>query len=973
MIKKMKLKSLTLLITICLLLASLTMTPAYAENEKSILVINSYHYGLTWTDDINASILETIKKQYGNNVRIHVEFMDWKEYPTQATLSQFEERIAYKYKDKKIDLLITSDDAALGFVEKHRKSLFENIPVVFCGVSKDNYLSMTKEDDLITGVIEKVDIKSTLEVAIKVNPDMKTLYIIHDQTESGKAMSDATIIELNKLYPAIKTEIITNLTIAQIEEAVSKLSRNDSLLITAYYTDIDGQNIDFEDMVERVSNATPAAVFSLYDFAIGHGAIGGGLLSGRLTGERTGELAVSILKGTSPNNLPLVEKGFIIDAVDYNVALKFNIDTNQLSKDITIINAPVSIWKQNQAFFTTIAIVMSMMMIFLMVLSFYLRKMVKLRNELAEKHSEQIQLNEELTASEEELKAQFDALNELFEELQRSKEKNELILETIKDTIVDWDIKESLVSFSDNWNELITMPSTGISSPEFIFDYVHHEDVEQLKPYFSEAIPFISNDFMTHVRLKTNKNDFRWFLVKGAVKRDHLGAPTRMISSFTDIDAIKQMEDQIRYAAFHDNLTGLGNKNALESVVHKDLKNGVEQYGILLVDIDHFKRINDTMGHRFGDKYIQAVGEMLALQIGPNSNIYRISGDEFIIYHRTSDIRELEALGTHLVSVMNKVIQVEYSNFSNSISIGISIYPQDGENLDDLITRADLAMYKSKEIGRGKALLYDGSMFEKIIWRVEREEALKTAITNKELYLVFQPQIDCKTKEISGFEALLRWSHPKLGHITPLEFIPIAEETQLIMPIGKWVIEESLSFINEINQISNKRVHVAVNVSVLQLIQEDFEDNLLESLSLKQVNPDQFVIEITESVLMQAIDVTAVKLERLQSIGLKVALDDFGTGYSSLSYLKTLPIDILKIDKSFVDTLGETKSHDDLIKMIIQMGRELGLYMVAEGVEQLSQFEILQTFDCNAIQGYYYSKPLSREDSIKLLAETNNK
>lgn len=969
--KNSKHKLIVVIISICLLLTSVILTPTYAAHQKNVLIINSYHYGLSWTDDIDSAITETIKTQFGNDVRIYMEYMDWKEYPTQETLDQFQERIEYKYKDKQIDLVITSDDAALRFVETNRNSIFKDLPIVFCGVSEENFRTLAVNDNLITGVIEKVDIEATLEVAMQVNPTMETLYIVHDQTGSGKAMTDTTIAELYKMAPGIKTEVITDLTIDQIIEKVSKLSRNDSLLMTAYYTDIEGQNINFEDMIEKVSEATPAVVFSLYDFAIGHGAIGGGLLSGRMIGERTGELAVSILKGTNPNNLPLVDRGFIIDAIDYDVASRFGIDTTRLSKDIEIINQPVSIFELYRGLFITIAIIMSLMMIFLVVLSFYLRKMVKLKNELAEKNTEQVQLNEELMASEEELKAQFDALNSLFEELQSSKVKNELILDAIKDTIVDWDIKEQSVSLSENWHELIDLPLAKIGSPEFIFDYIHHEDIEQIKPYFSDELPFLSNDFITQVRLKTNEAHFKWFLVKGAVKRDRQGFPTRMISSFTDIDGIKQMEDQIRYAAFHDGLTGLGNKNALEATVQKDIKKGILQYGILLVDIDHFKRINDTMGHRFGDKYIKAVGKILELQLGPNSSIYRISGDEFIIYHRMSDPRELEALGRHLTSVMNRIIQVEYSNFSNSVSVGISNYPQDGDNLDDLITRADLAMYKSKESGRGKVLHYNSTMFEKIIWRVEREEALKHAIANHELYLAFQPQIDCKTKEIIGFEALIRWSNPKLGQITPLEFIPIAEETQLIMPIGKWVIDETLTFINEINKISNKRIHVAVNVSVLQLIQEDFEELLLESLSLKAISPDQFVIEITESVLMQAIDATAAKLERLQAIGLKVALDDFGTGYSSLSYLKNLPIDILKIDKSFVDTLGETSSHDDLIRMIVQMGQELGLHMVAEGVEHQSQLEMLQTFGCNAMQGYYYSKPLSKEDSIKLLQIEN--
>ena len=424
------------------------------------------------------------------------------------------------------------------------------------------------------------------------------------------------------------------------------------------------------------------------------------------------------------------------------------------------------------------------------------------------------------------------------------------------------------------------------------------------------------------------------------------------------------MEDQIRHVAFHDSLTGLPNKNALEAEVRKDAKS---KFGILLADIDHFKRINDTMGHRFGDKYIQTIGRMLALNLGPNSKIYRISGDEFIIYHKTTDTRELESLGKHLLHIMNRVIQVEYSNFSNSISIGIAMYPEDGDNIDDLITRADLAMYKSKESGRGKSSRYDASMFERIKWRVEREEALKLALPNQELSLAYQPQVDSNTKEIIGFEALLRWNHPTLGRISPLDFIPIAEETQLIMPIGRWVIENALSFISDVKEMTDKRVHISVNVSVLQLMQEDFEEMILELLSIYRVSPDQFIIEITESVLMQAIEASVAKLERLQSTGVKVALDDFGTGYSSLSYLKNLPIDILKIDKSFIDVLGVSESHDDLVETIIRLGQQLDMHLVAEGVETEAQLEKLKAINCDAIQGYLFSKPVDALEAKELL------
>ncbi|OJV65830.1 MAG: hypothetical protein BGO41_07775 [Clostridiales bacterium 38-18] len=950
-------------ILLYLILLGFSSSPSFGDEEKHVLIINSYHYGLSWTDDIDRSVIDTIKESY-ENTRFFVEYIDWKEYPTEKELQLFNELIQYKYADKHLDLVIATDDAALTYVMSNRDTIFSEVPVVSSGVSMTNYDLIAKADPLITGVIEEVDIHSTIEVALNVNPDLHQLYIIHDQTESGKAMTDATIQTLANWYPDIEPIVITDMSIDQIFEAVKRLKPSDAILMTAYYSDVDGRTIDFEDMIRGVSEATQAPVFSLYDFALNNGALGGSLLSGRETGKRAGELAVEILGGVQPEQLPLVTEGFHINAIDYNVAMAFKIDVNRLSDDITIINKPMSLFVQYRAQIITILVIMSLMVIFIIILTYALRKTVKLKNELTEKHFEQIQLNEELTASEEELKAQFEALNELFDELQMSKEQNELILDAIRDTILDWNIKDEYLNISERW--AIPKPAKAIDkkSPAFLFEYVHPEDTQQLRPYFGDEIPEGVNDFSSQIRILSDNNHYKWYLLKGAIKRDREGNATRMICSFTDIHAIKQMEDQIRHVAFHDSLTGLPNKNALEAEVRKD-KNG--HFGILLADIDHFKRINDTMGHRFGDKYIQTIGKMLALNLGPNSKIYRISGDEFIIYHKTTDTRELESLGKHLLHIMNRVIQVEYSNFSNSISIGIAMYPEDGDNIDDLITRADLAMYKSKESGRGKSSRYDASMFERIKWRVEREEALKLALPNQELSLAYQPQVDSKTKEIIGFEALIRWQHPTLGRISPLDFIPIAEETQLIMPIGRWVIENALSFISDIKELTSKRIHISVNVSVLQLMQEDFEEMILELLSIYRVSPDQFIIEITESVLMQAIDAAVAKLERLQSTGVKVALDDFGTGYSSLSYLKNLPIDILKIDKSFIDALGVSQSHDDLVETIIRLGQQLDMHLVAEGVETEEQLEKLKAINCDAIQGYLFSKPVDDSTAKKLL------
>lgn len=947
-----------MLIVVINFYSPIAFTQAQTGEQKSVLIINSYHHGLSWTDDSTNAEIDTIKKTYGGDVRFYVEFLDWKEHPTDETLALFAQLMAFKYEKTSIDLIIASDDAALSFVLQNRAKLFSNIPVIFHGISESSYASLVKSTDKnLTGVLEIVDIKATLEVAMMVNPDMKRFYIVHDQTESGKAMGEAAASEIADHYPQIEAVIVTDKTIEAIVDFVSMLSPNDSVLMTAYYTDVNGRNINFEDMIEKVSDATPAAVFSLYDFALGNGALGGTLLSAKLIGNQAGLLATEILNGTPADEIPLVSENIHMNVIDYQAAERFDLDYERLPDSVQVINRPISIFETYRTVILTVALVMGLLVIFLIILGIALRRSVKLKNEL--KH-----LYDELSASEEELKAQFDALNELYDELQASKEKNELILDAIKDTIVDWNIKEETFTVSDRWEKIIGFPVKHIDSPTFFFDFVHEEDLPQIKSYFDSRRLNIANDFLTQIRLRTKDGNYKWFLVKGVIRRDAEGNLTRMISSYTDIDAIKQMEDQLRYAAFHDKLTGLPNKTALESHLNQEVKGSLHQYALLLIDIDHFKRINDTMGHHFGDRYIQAVGSLIEQQLGFKARVYRINGDEFVIHLKFQALQELESLCEALLVGLNCVIQVEYGKFSNSISIGYAIYPHDGDSLESLLTKADLAMYRAKEQGRGRAVRYESDMFEGILWRVTREEALKVAMENDELSLVYQPQYDTNQQTILGFEALLRWHHPEMGQLPPHEFIPIAEETQMIMPIGKWVIDEALQFLSELN---SPDLHMGINVSVLQLIQEDFEQYVLEALVRNGIEPNRLVLEITESVLMQTMEASSAKLERLRSKGIQIALDDFGTGYSSLSYLKKLPVDILKIDKSFVDELLEQDSSDPLLKVIIKIGKLLKLKLVAEGVEHEKQVRMLETLNCDAIQGYYFAKPLCKDECKKLL------
>ncbi|MDW7662297.1 MAG: ABC transporter substrate binding protein [Bacillota bacterium] len=324
-------KHMFLVIIFIFMLMTLQSDANYAIVHKNILIINSYHHGLSWTDDLTNAEINTIKSGYSGDVKFYVEYMDWKEHPTEETLILFEDLMAYKYEDMNIDLIIASDDAAFEFILEKRGKLFGDIPIVFNGISESSFESLVTIEDNFTGVLEIVDIKTTLEMAQMVNPVLDTFYIIYDETESGRSMGEAAAIEVHRTLSDIEVVKITNLSIEDIISFVSSLESKDSILMTAYYTDVHGMNINFEDMIQKVSESTSAAVFSLYDFALGKGALGGNLLSGKLIGERTAELAIEILNGADADDLELIRTGIHMSAIDYDAALDYNIDFKRLS------------------------------------------------------------------------------------------------------------------------------------------------------------------------------------------------------------------------------------------------------------------------------------------------------------------------------------------------------------------------------------------------------------------------------------------------------------------------------------------------------------------------------------------------------------------------------------------------------------------------------------------------------------------
>ena len=470
-------------------------------------------------------------------------------------------------------------------------------------------------------------------------------------------------------------------------------------------------------------------------------------------------------------------------------------------------------------------------------------------------------------------------------------------------------------------------------------------------------------------RQKLNKSNFELAAAFDKVdkSKDELKFQNEKLMSNQQI--LVEYEKELHHQAYHDQLTGLQNRRALiqnlNELVGKDTKGKV---ALLILDIDNFKYINDTMGHCFGDQLLIKVSERFESLIEDDCKIYRLGGDEFVLLLEDYDeLATIEKLAVKLLKGCTSGFDIDFSNMFISISIGIALYPEHGDNLDELLKNADIAVYKAKETGKNRIVFYNKPMNEAISERVLLEKHLRTALDNNEFMLHYQPQLDVMTKKVSGLEALIRWNSPELGLVSPLKFISIAEDTHLIISIGEWVIKSACLCLKRLHQQGHEDISMSVNISMLQLVQDDFVDMVMKILDESKLNPKFLELEITESILMESYEDIAEKLIILKGRGVMIALDDFGKGYSSLNCLKQLPITTLKIDKSFVDTISMDDRDKSLTDLIIRIGRTMDLCVVAEGVETQEQFDYLESHKCSKIQGYFFSRPVSEEAVTKYI------
>jgi diguanylate cyclase (GGDEF)-like protein/PAS domain S-box-containing protein len=560
--------------------------------------------------------------------------------------------------------------------------------------------------------------------------------------------------------------------------------------------------------------------------------------------------------------------------------------------------------------------------------------------------------------------------------LRRSKERFELVTRATSDAIWDWNMVTDELWWNEGFQKLFGYPAALVGSDaESWKRRIHHDDHDRVLSDLKRHVDSGNSNWSDEYRFRRHDGSFAFVIDRGYVVRDDNGKPVRMLGSMMDVTERKLLEEQLTHQALHDPLTKIANRVLFRDRVDhalSKLRREDTALAVLFLDLDNFKSVNDSIGHAAGDKLLIAVAQRLQDCLRSSDTAARLGGDEFaVLVESVRNSEESIMIAERISTVFRQPFIIEGKEVYMLTSIGIAQSSPEAATADDLLRNADLAMYRAKNSGKGRYVVFEPRMHQALVERLELEDDLRAAIENREFTIHYQPIVDLRSTDMLGMEALVRWNHPRYGLLAPMKFIPLAEETNLIVPLGEWILGEACRQAQEWCEryCGSLDITLTVNISIRQFQQKELVDIVRRALEASGLKPGSLILEITESFMMQETESTVAKLHELKKLGIRLAIDDFGTGYSSLNYLQRFPIDILKIDKSFIDKLGHGKEGRAVAQAIIMMGDSLNLKTIAEGIERPEQIDALQNLGCEAGQGFHFARPLTAEAMESFLAE----
>lgn len=576
------------------------------------------------------------------------------------------------------------------------------------------------------------------------------------------------------------------------------------------------------------------------------------------------------------------------------------------------------------------------------------------------------------------------------EALRESQERYALAVRGANDGLWDWNLRTSTVYYSPRWKSMLGYDDEeiGNTADEWL-GRVHPEEVDWLRAQITAHIEGRSPNFEVEHRMRHKDGTYRWMLSRGLAVRDQQQVAYRMAGSQTDITERKRAEEQLLHDALHDGLTGLFNRalfmDRLGHAIEQSRRQRSYLFAVLFLDLDRFKVINDSLGHTVGDDLLVAIARRLESCLRPGDTLARLGGDEFtILLENIQDLSEATRVADSIHHQLQRPFNLGGQEVFTSVSIGIALSDTGCDRPEDLLRSADTAMYRAKSLGRNRHEIFNIEMYDRVVARLKLETDLRLTLAAnqsshvspagseaaQEFQMRYQPIVSLKTGRVIGFEALVRWQHPHRGLISPAEFIPVAEETGLIVQIGHWTLRESCRQLKQWQQQFPEyaALSMSVNLSSRQFTSTDLLDQIQSALTDFDLEAQTLKLEITESAVMEDAQMATTMLRQLKALHTQLLIDDFGTGYSSLSYLHQFPIDTVKIDQSFVRCIGTEQDGEAIVRAIVGLAHNLGMNVIAEGIEEAAQMECLCNFQAEYGQGYFFARPLTAEDASVLLA-----
>lgn len=575
-----------------------------------------------------------------------------------------------------------------------------------------------------------------------------------------------------------------------------------------------------------------------------------------------------------------------------------------------------------------------------------------------------------------------------FEEaLRESQERYALAMQGANDGLWDWDLRTQEMYFSPRWKSMLGYQEGEIGNhPEEWFSRVHPDEVEWLEAQIAAHIQERTLHFEIEHRMRHRDGSYRWMLSRGLAVRDQNDIAYRMAGSQTDITERKQAEQQLLHHALHDSLTGLANRalfmDRLQQAIERSKRLPDYKFAVLFLDLDRFKILNDSLGHIVGDQLLIGIARRLEACLRSVDTIARLGGDEFtILLEGIRGADDADSLAERIHQALQAPFNLEGQEVFTSASIGIALSETGYDCPADLLRNADTAMYRAKTLGRSRHALFDTAMHKRAMALLQLETDLRRVVTGSDLLtrqteefrLYYQPIVALATGKLVGCEALIRWFHPERGLIAPAEFIPLAEDTGLIVPLGQWILTQACSQLRQWQQqfAMIPPLSVSVNLSTKQFSQPSLIEQIRQLLLQTELHSSQLnlnlKLEITESAIMENTELAQTMLEQLKAMGVQLLIDDFGTGYSSLSYLHRFPIDTVKIDQSFVSQMSSDHESAEIVRAIVTLAHNLGMTVIAEGIETAEQLSQLRSLGAEYGQGYFFAQPLSSEAIAGLL------